>query len=88
MIALVKGFHDMFKDTTGTHFTGIISVICPTALQNEMVALVSQTGKLIFLSLFSNNIQYIEHSSVLSHFRVSPGFFHLSSRQSIFQDKY
>lgn len=46
MIALVKGFHDTFKDTTGTHFTGIISVICPTALQNEMVALVSQTRKL------------------------------------------
>lgn len=34
---------------------------------------------LIFLSLFSNNVQYIEHSSVLSHFHVSPGFFHLKT---------
>lgn len=30
----------------GTHYTGTISVTAPTALQNEMVALISQTRKL------------------------------------------
>lgn len=27
VVALLKGFHDMIKDTMGTHYTDIISVI-------------------------------------------------------------